>query len=37
MADAPRKTPSLARNWISFIGITIAIIALINIGFLVKF
>ena len=36
MEETPQMTkPSLARNWISFVGITIAIIAAINIGFLV--
>ncbi|HUP46388.1 MAG TPA: NapC/NirT family cytochrome c [Thermoanaerobaculia bacterium] len=35
MEDQPKRIPSLARNWISFVGITIAVIAFINIGFLV--
>ncbi|HEU4520909.1 MAG TPA: NapC/NirT family cytochrome c [Thermoanaerobaculia bacterium] len=35
MDEQVRKTPSLARNWISFVGLTIAVIAAINIGFLV--
>jgi nitrate/TMAO reductase-like tetraheme cytochrome c subunit len=33
--DSPTKTPSLARNFLSSIGLVIAIIALINIAFLV--
>ena len=36
MTDAPAtKTPSLSRNPLSFIGLVIALVALINIGFLV--
>lgn len=33
--EQPMKTPSLARNTISFIGLVIALISLVNIGFLV--
>ncbi|MBK5259211.1 MAG: NapC/NirT family cytochrome c [Thermoanaerobaculia bacterium] len=35
MTDAPTKTPSLSRNFLSFIGLIIALVALVNIGFLV--
>ena len=35
MPDSPTTTPSLARNFASSIGLVIAIIALVNIGFLV--
>ncbi|HVS33062.1 MAG TPA: NapC/NirT family cytochrome c [Thermoanaerobaculia bacterium] len=35
MSDEVKKTASLARNWISFLGLTIAVIAAINIAFLV--
>ena len=33
--EEPRKTPSLTRNWISFIGLIIALIAAVNIAFLI--
>ncbi|HEX7705842.1 MAG TPA: NapC/NirT family cytochrome c [Thermoanaerobaculia bacterium] len=35
MTDENTKTPSLARNFLSSIGIVVAVIALVNIGFLV--